>query len=176
MLREVRGISFKMFIEILHYLFQVPIFAFRSLWISRVTGVTIEQVSIESSDEGLDLLEAARRSRLIIVAAKICGVCCSSHGCFVQGDDSVIYDLDGPRAATAFNFQCSDCGAKCGTTTCALRLSPHSTVHCHVVSKHILISNTFLPLKKPHQRNDEYFGFSRALIEAFIDDAATQND
>ncbi len=121
-LRDIRGLNIKTFLEVLHYLFVVPLSAVRSLWISKTTGVDLRAISRESCDEGLDLLEAANRLRRIVKSAPRCGVCRSANGEYVLGDDAKIFDRQGWKDATCFNFQCrqSGCLALCGGTTCAI--------------------------------------------------------
>lgn len=156
--------------QVLHYLFQVPFFSFRSRWIARVVGVAESSVSLESSDVGIDLIEAARRVLVIVVATHTCGVCGSADGEHILGDGALVYGRNGPREASCFNFSCSSCGSLSGVTTC--EVASASSELRHVISVNSLSSEYFLPLRKPHQRRDEYLGFERSLLEEFTNDAA----
>jgi hypothetical protein len=107
------------------------------------------------------------------VAKAQCGVCGSKKGKFVEGDSAIVFDRHGRKHAACFNFKCSqkECGALCGTFTCAL--SPHGQELRHVISNFALEATIFLPLRKPHQRLDEYTGFGRCLLEDMTNNAAT---
>ncbi len=70
MLRVIRGMGIQSFMMVLHYLLVVPFFAARSIWIATVTGVDVQDVSLESCDVGIDLLEAGRKMKHVIVAKK----------------------------------------------------------------------------------------------------------
>ena len=106
MLREFRGLSLAPFLSVLHYLFAIPLFAARSLWISTTTGVDLCAVSLESCDTGFDLLEAGRSLVRIVKAQPQCGICLGSQGHYVEGGNAKVYDRMGCRTAACFNFQC----------------------------------------------------------------------
>ena len=171
MLRKVRGLSLAPFLEVLHYLFAVPLFVARSLWISTATGVGLSAVSIESCDVGFDLLEAGLNLVRVVKAQPQCGVCLGSQGHYVLGDTARIYDRMGCRNATCFNFQCESqsCNALCGVFTCSL---PGSESR-HVLSSFLAKADVYLPLRKPNQRKDEFIGYGRDLIEEMTDHGAT---
>jgi hypothetical protein len=171
-LRRIRGMTVVSFLAALHYLFVLPVFAVRTAWIASQTGVPEKSISIESCDAGVDILEAAERLMRTIVAKAQCGVCGSFKGDFVVGDNPIVFDRHGPKQAACFNFQCRDCGALCGTTTCALR-AVRGQIPRHVISRFVRDSDIFIPLRKPHQRADAILGFGRDLLNEMTDHAAT---
>jgi hypothetical protein len=163
---------FSAFLQVLHYLAVVPLYAARSWWISKTTGVDIGTVSKASCGAGEDLRRAADGVRQSVVPAASCGHCESKNGEFQQGEDAIIFGRNGCKAATVFEFKCHACGAISGPTTTILATVPGEKAH-HVVSKHISDADVFLQQRKPYQRRDEQVGFERSLLEEFTDHAAT---
>jgi len=82
-LRSIRGIAISSFYSILHFLSSIPLFAGRTRWISRHTGVDPREISLESCEDGFDLLEAAARVRRTIISPPKCGVCRGVNGVYV---------------------------------------------------------------------------------------------
>lgn len=128
--------------------------------------------SASCHDEGFDLKDATEALRETILPPASCGSCGSTRGKYIKGDDAIIFGRMGCKEATVFPFHCETCSGISGPTTVALPTERGSPAR-HVVSLHIQKAKYFLPLRKPHQRRDEYVGYSRSLLEAFTNDAAT---
>ena len=64
-------VALKSVIQVLHYLKNIPSCLYRSTWISQVTGVNWQRVSLESCDVGIDLNILLRETQLTVVAPNI---------------------------------------------------------------------------------------------------------
>ena len=73
-------------LAVLHYLAVLPVSAVRTWWIANETGVNFDTVSMESLEEGLNVVQVADSLKQTVVPIGRRGNCSCEQGDFRAGD------------------------------------------------------------------------------------------
>ena len=78
-------------LAVLHYLAVLPVSAVRTWWIANETGVNFDTVSMESLEEGLNVVQVADSLKQTVVPIGRCGNCSCEQGDFRAGDEVYVF-------------------------------------------------------------------------------------